>query len=92
MDKKHYRNILLPFILLAPVSRIYPGIHWLTDVVVGFLLGIFCLAMLSYYYLKKAAQLDEIIYNKDPDYLKQKYLNCTVFIILLTDLVKFLIN
>jgi membrane-associated phospholipid phosphatase len=44
-------NMTLIFII--PISRIYLGAHWFTDVLGGFLLGILYLYGLSYFYLKQ---------------------------------------
>ncbi|PAW93319.1 hypothetical protein CKK33_07315 [Mucilaginibacter sp. MD40] len=46
-------------IFTIPVSRIYLGAHWFTDVVGGFLLGLICLYVLSWFYLRKPANAAE---------------------------------
>lgn len=52
-------TICLFFIFLIPLSRIYMGAHWFTDVSAGFLLGLLCLYVLSWFYLRKRAVKDE---------------------------------
>ena len=48
--------ISMVMIFTIPISRIYLGAHWLTDVLGAFLLGMLCLYPLAYFYLKKQQQ------------------------------------
>ena len=46
--KKYYSNLFIPFLtlgLLVGYSRIYLGVHYLTDIIVGAILGIFIAAL-----------------------------------------------
>jgi membrane-associated phospholipid phosphatase len=40
------------FMITIPFSRIYLGAHWFSDTLAGFILGLICLMILSYFYLK----------------------------------------
>jgi len=52
-------GISLLLIFTIPISRIYLGAHWFTDVLGGFLLGLPCLYLLSWLYLRKRADKEE---------------------------------
>ena len=49
----------LALMFIIPVSRIYMGAHWFTDVLGGFLMGLVCLYLLSWLYLRKRADKEE---------------------------------
>ncbi|GAB2976060.1 phosphatase PAP2 family protein [Mucilaginibacter puniceus] len=49
-------GLCMALIFSIPVSRIYLGAHWFTDVLGGFLLGILGLYILGYFYLKNQQQ------------------------------------
>lgn len=49
-------GISLLLIFLVPFSRVYLGAHWFTDVVGGFMLGLLCLAVQSYFFLRKSTE------------------------------------
>jgi len=48
--------LCMAMIFTIPISRIYLGAHWFTDVLGGFMLGIICLYALGYFYLKNQQQ------------------------------------
>lgn len=52
--------ISLFMIFLIPVSRVFLGAHWITDVLGGFLLGIICLYGLGYLYLRTSTTATKV--------------------------------
>ena len=46
---------LLIFIITIPISRVYLGVHWFSDVIGGFILGLIFLLTVIRIYLKKSA-------------------------------------
>jgi membrane-associated phospholipid phosphatase len=51
-------------IFFGAVSRVYLGAHWFTDVLGGFILGIICLLIMGYFYLKNSSEASEDILLK----------------------------
>ncbi|MBK0378511.1 phosphatase PAP2 family protein [Mucilaginibacter segetis] len=49
-------SISLFMVFIVPLSRVYLGAHWFTDVIAGFFLGVICLYLLGYFYLKPGLQ------------------------------------
>jgi membrane protein DedA with SNARE-associated domain/membrane-associated phospholipid phosphatase len=49
-QKKRCYKIALTMVLLAAFSRIYLGPHWLTDIIVSFLLGLVCVLVVTISY------------------------------------------
>ncbi|MDH6253843.1 membrane-associated phospholipid phosphatase [Chryseobacterium sp. H1D6B] len=56
--------VCFSMIFLGAVSRVYLGAHWFTDVLGGFILGIICLLIMGYFYLKNNREASEDILLK----------------------------
>jgi len=48
--------ISLILIFTVPLSRVYLGAHWFTDVTAGFFLGLICLYFLAHFYLRRQGE------------------------------------
>ncbi|UWX61793.1 phosphatase PAP2 family protein [Chryseobacterium oranimense] len=53
--------ICLSIIFFGAVSRVYLGAHWFTDVLGGFILGILCVLIMGYFYVKSDTNVSENI-------------------------------
>lgn len=54
-------SLSLILIFTIPFSRIYLGAHWFTDVLGGFMLGVICLFILSYFYFIKSSESETTV-------------------------------
>jgi membrane-associated phospholipid phosphatase len=52
--------IAAAMVFLGPLSRVYLGAHWFTDVLGGFVLGLLCLFLIGYFYLRQSNKEDAL--------------------------------